>query len=1271
MGRIYNTGSSAAPATGGGRIKWSPAPVPPPALSEMDQRVIKSFQTLPEANRKSTLDRLMSAANSGDTQARRKLSYLVPEAKKNLPATPDYQDKSLSGRAYQASRFLQDNAIEPSLSALLGSSHQTAGEEVVRHNGKVTQVKGGRQNTLTDQALDALKTRLMMGGPQGAAAVKAPLALLKAGGVGAAANSGVAALDQLNSGQRAGKSAKQVAIDVAGSIPSAAALGFGFGVAGKVGQFAAKGKPKAPQDVTQALQQRIGRNQLLTNLQVREGLKDTLDRAINAPTSVDPTTRTLLVNKKVLQGDLDHLAADKGIELPNGAILRRAKGESVQSVQGKYLDELVKFEESHVKNATIGDVQDLRAGKQTGRQFDERAIQASKRPAHQAAIEAAAAKGDMREVANIINRMPDSDPYKPSMISIFKDRVPEGSLKTSAIPLGPGVRPGEVKGELIAPVGNERGSLGNIKKPIDNTPAAQEFRNKIISGVPKEGKGKVATTLGKAKRELIDKYSPIRSLSQQYEKLTGKPLDIEQDPYKLARLHAGVSDLQKAKIDELGAIIREAPDVDALKEVGVATRILTDRSGIKNPISPEIAQQRLNELKEKLGPEGFAKTQEVVKKVIAYHDQTLKYLADNGIISKEAYGSIKANNQNYFSKFDVVDYLTENADGIRKGSSFNVAQQDLIKKQVGTEKAIADPIEATIRQTAKAIDLVERNKVGQAVYQMADNSGGLVMKLKGESVPAGYDKFSTFVDGKKVDLVVPKEVGESLKQLNRKQADVVTKSLSFFGNIFRKSATSLNVGFAAITNPIRDLQTFALNSKYVPVYKIPVAWGKGFAEAIKQGDLYREFLANKGGQSTFFNRGASQITETAKSVARGRVEQVGRTVINPKELFGLAPAIERLGQTFELAPRLGEYGAARKAGVSPLQAAFDARNVTVDFSQSGTTGQLLNQWVPFLNARLQGNIKNVEAIKRNPLRAAGLAGFMLAPAVVGTYIHNRTHFNDEYDSIPPYVKDNYFVIIYGKNRDEDGNLTDVVKIPKSDMGRIFGNPINEFMEFLYHKNPENLVQVALESGSAFSPVDFARNGKLDPALAISGIIPPAVKGIVENTANYSFFRGAPVVSESKAGLPAREQVYKSTSALAKAIGGATGYSPIKTDNLIRSVTTSATQQVTNPGGTLKSRLFGAPGNNVETLYYQNIDKLTPYKNSYNNRVNAAIAKGDIDEAKNIAGEFNRKVDDSLVSFYKQYGKQLTQEQRDGFDNLKFDLTSRSIKQRQAKLKKKS
>lgn len=809
---------------------------------------------------------------------------------------------------------------------------------------------------------------------------------------------------------------------------------------------------------------------------------------------------------------------------------------------------------------------------------------------------------------------------------------------------------------------------------IQNLAPTEKLEEVIKSGrdIKESKKEKAKKFFSQANEQLIDKYSPVRKLSKEYKKLTGKDLEFEKDPYSFMRLHSGIVGKINDRLESFTKILEGVKDKKVLEQAGVLRRILTDRSGIKNPLTQEEAQQAQDELRAKLGEEEWAKTEKAVDDVIAYHDDMLKMLQEEGVISQDSYDAIKAKNQNYFGKFEVIDYLLDNNKNMRAGKSFSVASQDVIKKQEGTEKSILSPIESTIKQTAKIIDLISRNKAAKALTELSSVEGmeSTIMPLKsGETVPTGYEKVSAFRDGVKQDYAVLKDIGEAFKQMNKQQADIVTKVARRQASWLRSGATSLNLGFAAISNPIRDLNSLAVNSKNTNLLNMGLYWTKGLAQAIGRGKYYREFMRSGGGQSGYFSQ--EDVPTMARDIMESKAKKIGRTVTNPKQLFGLIPTVEAVGNKVELAPRLAEYIAGRKKGKSPEQAAFDARNVTVDFGKSGNIGQIMNQWVPFLNARAQGSVNTINAVRTQPLKAGlAIGATAILPAIL-TFMHNMKEYEEEWRKIPGYVKDNNFIIIYGKETDAEGNLTQVIKIPKGDAAKIATNPTERFMEFMYNGKPLDFAALSLEMLSNISPVDFVgEEGKFAPAKAVGGVMPPGIKALVEGLTNYSFYRDAPLVSQKLQNLPAREQVYDSTSEGAKLLGNLTGVSPIKIDNAIRDMSGGFFGQFSAKGlaqGTI-GRLSGAPGNALENQFYSTYSPLQQDRNSVSNQINQALEVGDINKAKDLANSYNDKV-------YKTFADKDLDPSKLGEDiqkkaaDLLIDMEDKNIRLRQGQIEK--
>ncbi|MDQ3816118.1 MAG: hypothetical protein M3362_00320 [Acidobacteriota bacterium] len=710
---------------------------------------------------------------------------------------------------------------------------------------------------------------------------------------------------------------------------------------------------------------------------------------------------------------------------------------------------------------------------------------------------------------------------------------------------------------------------GYIANPLGKLPSKQELLGKVED----------------VQTQLFDRLAPIRNLTK------GKNIAANADPYVAARLYAGHYGKIQSRLDDLSDILRPGKaDLPLATEYAKLERSI-EKAG--QGVTKFEGGKTLGEIKARkaqidASPDAV-RIRTLADEIRGYTDQNLKELRDAGIISKKAYEDIKAKNQKYIP-FDRVEYLAEHADDIPRGSqSFSVNSQNVIKQMTGSEKEIANPIESLVRQTYSTVSLVERNKVFNQVRDLArrDDFKDTIIPLKsGEEVPKGMEKVSGFVDGVKQEVAVPKAVGEALKGLNKEATDIITKWASLSSKTLRAGATSLNVAFLP-ANAIRDFQTATVVSK---VGFTPLDWLKGFTEAIKRGDDYKAFLESGGSFSGFFE-GNKSLPSTAKKLTEGTGTKVLKTVANPIEL------LRTVGETVELAPRLGVFKRSLRKGLSSSEAAYNARNATVDFSKSGTAMEVANKWVPFLNARLQGTTNLFSAIKDRPVSSALKLGAIVGAPIVATYFHNTRKYGDIWNDIQQYEKDNNFIIIYGDNVDADGNPTQVVKIPKGP-AQIFGNPLEEFLTFLDHKDPKSLSTIALQFFSNSSPVSFERNGELSGQAALGGVLPPTAKAGIETATNTNLYTGNKIVPDYIDGvqsktLSPKEQYTSRTSRFAKWLGNKVNFSPAKIDNLIGTQFGGVGRQVTNPqtfGSQVSGRFVGARGGQQEKETADNAER---------------------------------------------------------------------------------
>lgn len=677
--------------------------------------------------------------------------------------------------------------------------------------------------------------------------------------------------------------------------------------------------------------------------------------------------------------------------------------------------------------------------------------------------------------------------------------------------------------------------------------------------------------------QLEDRLYPIRELTK------GK-VKPGADPYVQARLFAGHFGRAQGKLDELSKIL--TPGKKKLPETARYAQLERELELGGRGVSKFEGGRTLDQIRaEKAAMDARPDAVEIrtfADEIRGYSDKLLDELKTGGILSDEAYQGIKANNLKY-TPFDRAEYLAEQIDNLPRGTkSFSVGKQDVVHQLKGSEKQITNPIESLVKKTYKITSLVERNKVALKMADLSqlDDFKDVVVPLKGE-VPAGMGKFSVFRNGVKEEYAVPKVIEEALKGVGVGEADLVTKIMNQISTKpLRLGATSLNVPFLG-SNVIRDFTSAKINS---PVGFSMKEWIGGLASVLKKDDAYKRFLDSGASFSGFFEQGKN-LPKTAKSLTRGKLIKATYN-LNPIRL------IQKVGEVAELTPRVGVFKRGIRKGLSEAESAFNARNATVDFAKSGSALKVVNMWTPFLNARLQGTLNTVRAFRDRPIKSAFVTSYMVGLPAVATYLNNTRYHKEIWDDIAQFEKQNNFLVIYGDERDEDGNPTQVIKIPKPDVGRIVGNPLENFMAYLDKENTRPLSELAIQTFSDISPVGFERDGKFSGAAALSGVLPPLPKVGVESVTNKNLFTGYDIVPQRLKDASPKEQYKSSTAPAAVKLGGAINASPLKIENAAGTLFGGLGRQLINPakaGEKMAGRFVGARGGAQEKKVEQSAE----------------------------------------------------------------------------------
>jgi len=748
-----------------------------------------------------------------------------------------------------------------------------------------------------------------------------------------------------------------------------------------------------------------------------------------------------------------------------------------------------------------------------------------------------------------------------------------------------------------------------------------------------------------------DRFSAMKRFEDDISKLAGKPIDINSSSYVAARNYAGRIGTVEMNLRDLQNILSPLRKHRAdFTRFTLSKRAMERASrGFKNPagVTEEQAKRALGEIRAKVGKTTYKAFENTEKAIQDWADKAiLKPALKSGIISKKAYEAIVTKNKHWMP-FQVLDYLptAAEADMIAVGSeTFSVSKQRIIKSLKGTEKTIRDPFEAIIDRLSESVSLVKKNEVAKKlialrkefpaakelikplarVSKQIDKATGKRKLIWDLRPPKDWNSISVFINGKATKWAVPEDLGHAMHAMNPVEAGVMGGFLRFTSTAFRRGATTLYIPFS-LSNAFRDAQMAILCSKWG---FNPADWLKGFGAGLKgsfgwESKLYNDFMRNQGGYGGFI-QSARAISGARKALFEPSWWRKTKAVINPVSL------ISNFAEAIELAPRLGVYKKGIAKGATALEAAYEARRVTIDFARAGQEARIINMWIPFVNARWQALLNTARVFREHPARSAARAtGLVVMPGVT-TYYWNTLNYPDLYDDIPQWAKDTYFILIVGEEIDERGNrVPKIIQIPKGDVGQIFYNPIEYALEYVRKGEPQNWAKLGLEWLSQLSPIPFTRDGEPSATSFLAGGLPPAVRTPIELATNECFFMDYPIVPRRLEKVAPSEQYDERTPQLAITIGRALGISPMKLAYGVGGLLGGFGREALDPLKILDltvKRFYRTSGGAKRNEAWNLMDELTIGYNTVRLQSKKAIEQGRPEAADALIREWNRKAE---------------------------------------------
>lgn len=624
------------------------------------------------------------------------------------------------------------------------------------------------------------------------------------------------------------------------------------------------------------------------------------------------------------------------------------------------------------------------------------------------------------------------------------------------------------------------------------------------------------------------------------------------------------------------------------------------------------------------------------KDVYDYNKANLNQLVKSGIISEETADRFA----------EMYPYYVPIARANVKGYAINVPLDTNrtgvnapIKKAKGGNKDILPLFDTMARRTLQTYKAVAKNNFGvelkntlnsvvdnqetnvDEILKNVDQQDELLKEGKNGNAPT----FTVFENGEKVTYEITKDMYDALRPISDSSILSTTfKPFNKISNFHRGVLTEYNPVFMLV-NGIKDAQDILLNSQHPA--KTYAKFGEAYAQMIKKGYWYQEYMANGGVRNSYFDSQEGTFN----------TEKKGLTDILPLK------QISKSNNLIEMAPRLAEYIASREEGRSIEVSMLDAARVTTNFKAGGDITKWANRnGATFLNASIQGamqQVRNVREAHANGLKGYANLALKFTLAGLPAILLNGLLWEDdeEYEELSDYVKQNYYIVgKYG-----DGNF---IRIPKGRMVSVIQESFNQMKHLITGDDEADLGQFLEVLGNNLAPNNPIQDNVLSP--------------IIQAATNTTWY-GDDLVPTRLQDEPVEEQFDESTDKLSIFLGQKLGISPYKINYVLDQYTGGIgdiflpmmTQQAENRTDSLLGELISPltdkftvdsvmKNQNVSDLYEKS-EELTSKANSTSATDEDILQNKYLNSIKTEMNELyrqKREIQNSSLSNSKKYEK---------------------------------
>ena len=362
-----------------------------------------------------------------------------------------------------------------------------------------------------------------------------------------------------------------------------------------------------------------------------------------------------------------------------------------------------------------------------------------------------------------------------------------------------------------------------------------------------------------------------------------------------------------------------------------------------------------------------------------------------------------------------------------------------------------------------------------AMQDIIDTIDDMLIQYRSGRALKSRNEFRIMVNGKPEYWKINNELLlNSVLDMDYRDTNKVIKAFGDMNRLMTYATTGGNIVWATTSNSVRDLLTMIT---YSPAKKLPKRLRnlcEEYVQATKKemgksvSPIYEQYLALGGDDAQVYSGSEKYVKDIRKMLSK-------------KKSFNPLRVTNFISDTIEAGPRFAIFKEFIENGAEPQKAFRAAMDITTDFKRHGKNSKMMNNFLRYFNASLQGVDKFVRyftaedraGMKDRKKVIMGRALYLLTISAIGAALSYFLNHKDEedkknYNLLSTYTKNNYYSVpIPGS----DGKY---LTIPKAHETAVLESFMERLLEYSLDNNKH-----AFDEFYNYGADQFAPNGASD------------------------------------------------------------------------------------------------------------------------------------------------------------------------------------------------